>query len=895
MEQTAERFGAVSRHRGEGESMRAALEELRQRGKEVGEAIAGKHGVRRKMAALLGSSVGATPAEKAEKAEGTGRKCGHVEEDVNKTVSGAPREIGERNWESFKKDFEQKARLNNWNGEMKLMQLTRCLSGEEFEEVDRALGKQKVAYETVIACLDEMSLDRARHGRCSTSSREAVFEGEDAEQATVQRGVTDRRVEVKAGRYDGRSDWEAYRAKFQIVAQANGWNQRERAVRLAAALEGEALRALLDLNEAELADSQAVLTALDRRFGSAEPAVNLRQRLASRSRQPGEKLGVFAAEVRYLARKGYPTFTAEAQEDLATEAFLRGLTPESLRQHVRLSAPTSLELALKQAKVVEEVLEEGTLTRTSGRNPDSYPRTQARPARQMEIAEVGSKKSLIHVSAHHYHPCADSGGAKMNTRCPPKRVPSAARFFTLCRLTVQPPQSYSVGGQRSSGQLTGKPAIARPDYRGRWCAVSRGHPGHPGRPNPPSPRTTLGQLSAAPLELLSTVGCEIAWIRTGDVQAIKRILHSSKKLVQYSQKLPQATFEELAKITDQIAHMVSTCCKGEMINCMKERKQLADDVCSKDELLSRTKHLAECCKLSIIERGGCIEKMEADDKPQDLSEKDDSFIKDKDVCEKYAQHGDQFLGSFLYEFSRRHPELSIQMILRVGKGYEAILDKCCKTDNPSECYGGAEEQLVLAIKETLVHFQQLCAAEKTFGKEGFEEFMLVQYTRIMPQAPYDKLMRVAHTIATVTDSCCSKDESHLMPCAEEQLTNAIDETCSETNPATINEHIDHCCNESYSERRTCILKIQPDTTFVPQPFSPDMFHLDPDMCDMAPKELFATTTRLLYETVKLKTTITDEQFLTIGTSFLLLKAKCCTDADKALCFKAEKVAISRFN
>ncbi|MGH0141070.1 UNVERIFIED_CONTAM: hypothetical protein FKN15_036275 [Acipenser sinensis] len=46
----------------------------------------------------------------------------------------------------------------------------------------------------------------------------------------------------------------------------------------------------------------------------------------------------------------------------------------------------------------------------------------------------------------------------MHTRCPPKRVPSAACFFTLCRLTVQLPQSYSVGGQRSSGQLTGKPA-----------------------------------------------------------------------------------------------------------------------------------------------------------------------------------------------------------------------------------------------------------------------------------------------------------------------------------------------------------------------------------------------------------------------------------------------------
>ncbi|MGH0135651.1 UNVERIFIED_CONTAM: hypothetical protein FKN15_044670 [Acipenser sinensis] len=99
----------------------------------------------------------------------------------------------------------------------------------------------------------------------------------------------------------------------------------------------------------------------------------------------------------------------------------------------------------------------------------------------------------------------------MNTHCPPKRVPSAARFFTLCRLTVQPPQSYSVRGQRSSWQLTGKPAGARPDYRGRCCAA------------------TLGQLSAALWELPSMVGCGIAWTRTGDVQAIERILHSSER------------------------------------------------------------------------------------------------------------------------------------------------------------------------------------------------------------------------------------------------------------------------------------------------------------------------------------------------------------------------------
>ncbi|MGH0151628.1 UNVERIFIED_CONTAM: hypothetical protein FKN15_020489 [Acipenser sinensis] len=41
----------------------------------------------------------------------------------------------------------------------------------------------------------------------------------------------------------------------------------------------------------------------------------------------------------------------------------------------------------------------------------------------------------------------------MNTRCPPKRYPSVARFFSDSRLTMQPPQSYSVGGPHSSGKI----------------------------------------------------------------------------------------------------------------------------------------------------------------------------------------------------------------------------------------------------------------------------------------------------------------------------------------------------------------------------------------------------------------------------------------------------------
>jgi len=40
---------------------------------------------------------------------------------------------------------------------------------------------------------------------------------------------------------------------------------------------------------------------------------------------------------------------------------------------------------------------------------------------------------------------------------------------------------------------------------------------------------------------------------------------------------------------------------------------------------------------------------------------------------------------FLYEYSRRHPEFSAQMLLRIGKGYEDLLDECCKTGSPDNC------------------------------------------------------------------------------------------------------------------------------------------------------------------------------------------------------------------
>uniref|UniRef100_A0A4W5LNQ7 Albumin domain-containing protein n=1 Tax=Hucho hucho TaxID=62062 RepID=A0A4W5LNQ7_9TELE len=45
----------------------------------------------------------------------------------------------------------------------------------------------------------------------------------------------------------------------------------------------------------------------------------------------------------------------------------------------------------------------------------------------------------------------------------------------------------------------------------------------------------------------------------------------AKKLIQYSQKMPQASFQEMGGMVDKIVATVAPCCSGDMVTCMKER------------------------------------------------------------------------------------------------------------------------------------------------------------------------------------------------------------------------------------------------------------------------------------------------------------------------------------
>ncbi|CAL8370365.1 unnamed protein product [Boreogadus saida] len=160
----------------------------------------------------------------------------------------------------------------------------------------------------------------------------------------------------KLPRYADITALEPYLAQVGLAAANDQWNNQASAAHVALAPEGEAQQVLLDLTPTERLDYAILAAVLERRFGKRVSKDNMQDQLTRRRRQEGETLGTYAADVRFYARRGYPTFEEAALEELALGAFIHGLTPERLKEPLRIMAPTSLNAALDEAERVEAVM-----------------------------------------------------------------------------------------------------------------------------------------------------------------------------------------------------------------------------------------------------------------------------------------------------------------------------------------------------------------------------------------------------------------------------------------------------------------------------------------------------------------------------------------------------------
>ncbi|KAG2466750.1 TPM2 protein, partial [Polypterus senegalus] len=203
---------------------------------------------------------------------------------------------------------------------------------QSLEEIERAISENSVMLERLIsrtarrkrtnwpegASIPRTVLRSSRHGR-----NEPVAAATTPQ--ITSRPVLPTRSPAKLPRYSGLTPLEPYLAQVDLAALHNGWSCEEAATHLALALEGPALQVLIDLPPEECRDLQALTDALTRRFGQRTSAEHNREELTNRHRREGESVGAFAADIRVYVRKGYPTFSTAAREELSVHAFLRAL------------------------------------------------------------------------------------------------------------------------------------------------------------------------------------------------------------------------------------------------------------------------------------------------------------------------------------------------------------------------------------------------------------------------------------------------------------------------------------------------------------------------------------------------------------------------------------------
>ncbi|KAM8940093.1 serum albumin-like [Pelodytes ibericus] len=357
-------------------------------------------------------------------------------------------------------------------------------------------------------------------------------------------------------------------------------------------------------------------------------------------------------------------------------------------------------------------------------------------------------------------------------------------------------------------------------------------------------------------------------------------------LSEIGQRYPKASNENSIKLLEETAHMHKDCCQGDMLECMLERKELTEHMCEHHEEISSK--LGVCCKKPLVERTTCIVNQDYDDIPEDLSPHVPEYIEDPKLCDHFKEKKDVFLSGFLLAYSKRHPNLSSQLLMSIAHGYEELLEKCCKEEHPSECYKDARTILENAIKENFALLKQNCDAQQHLGEYQFQLVLLSRYVKKIPQVSAETLIMITKTMVDVGTHCCALDEKKRMSCADGGLSLIIGEMCERQKKTFINDNVAHCCTHTYSGRRACFTGLGVDPKYVAPAVDESTFKFDAELCKTPADQLPIKRLGLYITLLKLKPDLEADKLKEITEEFTKMLGKCCAAPDHQACLDVEK-------
>ncbi|GFX73502.1 retrovirus-related Pol polyprotein from transposon 412 [Trichonephila clavipes] len=148
---------------------------------------------------------------------------------------------------------------------------------------------------------------------------------------------------IKLSTYDGKSSWQVYKTQFSIVADANQWDSQTKACQLAASLRADAADIL---PETQRLDFDALVNALELRFGEKCVKDYSRLQLKSRQQKVSETLQELATDVERLSHLAFSDCPTEVREVLALQHFIDGVRDPEIQKALRVADLKDLKGAL---------------------------------------------------------------------------------------------------------------------------------------------------------------------------------------------------------------------------------------------------------------------------------------------------------------------------------------------------------------------------------------------------------------------------------------------------------------------------------------------------------------------------------------------------------------------
>ena len=139
---------------------------------------------------------------------------------------------------------------------------------------------------------------------------------------------------IKIAVYDGKTCWKDYLVQFELAAQATGWNNATRAIRLACNLRGSVQAHLSNLGPEIRQNYDQLVTTFTEWCKPQNQCEIYKAQLKQRIRKQDEGLPELAQDIKRLTRMAYPSAFLDLRDTLSKYSFIEALNDAEMELFV---------------------------------------------------------------------------------------------------------------------------------------------------------------------------------------------------------------------------------------------------------------------------------------------------------------------------------------------------------------------------------------------------------------------------------------------------------------------------------------------------------------------------------------------------------------------------------